>query len=129
MQSAFAEFGISFDVYSRTSREIHHKTASDFFLNLYEKGKFIEKETEQYFDPEAEQFLADRYIEGECPNCGFPNAYGDQCENCGTSLSPTELKNPRSRLSGADPVLKTTKHWFLPLDHLSGKIKKLHAVT
>ncbi len=124
MQSAFAEFGISFDVYSRTSKEIHHKTAGDFFLNLYEKGKFIEKETEQYFDPEAEQFLADRYIEGTCPNCGFESAYGDQCENCGTSLSPTELKNPRSRLSGAQPVLKTTKHWFLPLDHLSGKIKE-----
>jgi methionyl-tRNA synthetase len=124
MKSAFEEFGISFDIYSRTSKEIHHKTAGDFFLNLYEKGKFIEKETEQYYDPEAEQFLADRYIEGTCPNCGFESAYGDQCENCGTSLSPTELKNPRSRLSGAKPILKTTKHWFLPLDHLSGKIKE-----
>jgi len=123
MQSAFAEFGISFDIYSRTSKEIHHKTASDFFLKLYEKGCFEEKETEQYYDPEAEQFLADRYIEGTCPNCGFESAYGDQCENCGTSLNPTELKNPRSKLSGAKPVLRKTKHWFLPLDHLSGKIK------
>ncbi len=124
MKQSFEGFGISFDIYSRTSKEIHHKTAGDFFLDLYEKGKFIEKETEQYFDPEAEQFLADRYIEGTCPNCGFESAYGDQCENCGTSLSPTDLKNPRSRLSGAKPILKTTKHWFLPLDHLSGKIKK-----
>ena len=123
MQEAFNGFGISFDIYSRTSKPIHHETASDFFLKLYEKGSFTEKETEQYYDPEAEQFLADRYIEGTCPNCGNENAYGDQCENCGTSLSPTELKNPRSRLSGAAPVLKTTKHWFLPLDHLSGKIK------
>jgi methionyl-tRNA synthetase len=124
MQEAFEGFGISFDVYSRTSKEIHHKTASDFFLNLYEKGSFEEKETEQYYDEEAHQFLADRYIEGTCPNCGFDSAYGDQCENCGTSLSPTDLKDPRSRLSGAKPVLKKTKHWFLPLDHLSGKIKE-----
>ncbi len=123
MQSAFAEFGISFDVYSRTSKKEHHKTAQDFFLNLYEKGSFTEKETEQYYDPEAEQFLADRYIEGTCPNCGFESAYGDQCENCGSTLNATDLKNPRSRLSGAKPVLKKTKHWFLPLDHLSGKIK------
>lgn len=124
MQSAFEGFGISFDVYSRTSKEIHHQTASDFFLKLYEKGSFEEKETEQYYDEEAKQFLADRYIEGTCPNCGFDGAYGDQCENCGTSLSPTELKNPRSRLSGAKPVLRKTTHWFLPLDHLSGKIKE-----
>ncbi len=123
MSDAFQEFGISFDIYSRTSKPIHHQTASDFFLKLYEKGCFEEKTTEQYYDPEAEQFLADRYIEGTCPNCGFENAYGDQCENCGTSLSPTELKDPRSRLSGAKPVLRETKHWFLPLDHLSGKIK------
>ncbi len=123
MKSAFKEFGISFDVYSRTSKEIHHQTASDFFLNLYEKGSFEEKETAQYYDPEAKQFLADRYIEGTCPNCGFENAYGDQCENCGTSLSPMDLKNPRSRLSGAQPILKKTTHWFLPLDHLSEKIK------
>lgn len=123
MQSAFAEFGISFDIYSRTSKKIHHETASDFFLKLYEKGSFTEKETEQYYDPEAEQFLADRYIEGTCPNCGFESAYGDQCENCGSTLNATDLKNPRSRLSGAKPILKKTKHWFLPLDHLSGKIK------
>jgi methionyl-tRNA synthetase len=123
MQEAFKGFGVSFDVYGRTSNEDHHKTASDFFLKLYEKGCFEEKETEQYFDEEAQQFLADRYIEGTCPNCGFENAYGDQCENCGSSLSPTDLKNPRSRLSGAKPVLKKTTHWFLPLDHLSEKIK------
>lgn len=124
MQDAFRGFGISFDVYGRTSDKEHHKTASDFFLKLYEKGSFEEKTTEQYYDPEAEQFLADRYIEGTCPNCGFENAYGDQCENCGTSLSPTDLKNPRSRLSGAKPIKKETKHWFLPLDHLSGKIRE-----
>lgn len=123
MKKAFRDFGISFDIYSRTSDKLHHETASEFFLNLYEKGAFIEKETEQYFDPEAKQFLADRYIVGECPNCKFPDAYGDQCENCGTSLSPLELKNPRSKLSGAQPVLKSTKHWFLPLDHLSDKIE------
>ncbi len=123
MQEAFAGFGISFDTYGRTSDEEHHKTASDFFLKLYEKGCFEEKETEQYFDEEAQQFLADRYIEGTCPNCGFDGAYGDQCENCGSSLNPTDLKNPRSRLSGAAPILKKTTHWFLPLDHLSGKIK------
>ncbi|MEQ9263010.1 MAG: methionine--tRNA ligase [Owenweeksia sp.] len=124
MQNAFQGFGISFDIYSRTSKEIHHQTASDFFLKLYEKGAFTEKETEQYYDPEAEQFLADRYIEGECPNCHFPDAYGDQCENCGTSLSPTDLINPRSRLSGAQPEKRKTTHWFLPLDHLSGSIKE-----
>ena len=123
MQDAFREFGISFDIYSRTSKPIHHKTASDFFLNLYNKGSFTEKETEQYYDEEAKQFLADRYIMGECPNCHFPDAYGDQCENCGTSLSANDLINPRSALSGAQPIMKKTKHWFLPLDHLSQKIK------
>ncbi len=123
MQEAFSGFGISFDIYSRTTKEIHHKTAQEFFLNLYNKGCFTEKETEQYYDEEAGQFLADRYIEGTCPKCSFENAYGDQCENCGSSLSPTELLNPRSKLSGAKPVLKATKHWFLPLDHLSGKIR------
>lgn len=123
MQSAFKEFGIGFDIYSRTTKGIHHQTASDFFLKLYEKGSFEEKETEQYYDPEAQQFLADRYIEGECPNCGFSHAYGDQCENCGTSLSPLDLINPKSRLSGAKPERKKTKHWFLPLDHLTDKIK------
>ncbi len=123
MQQAFTDFGISFDVYSRTSKKVHHDTASEFFLKLYNKGCFEEKETEQYYDAEAQQFLADRYIEGTCPKCGNENAYGDQCENCGSSLSPTELINPRSKLSGAAPELRKTKHWFLPLDHLSGKIK------
>ncbi len=124
MRDAFADFGISFDVYHRTSEESHHRTASDFFLKLYEKGCFTEKETEQYYDPEAEQFLADRYIEGTCPNCRYEKAYGDQCENCGTSLSPNDLIEPKSRLSGAKPITKKTTHWFLPLDHLSGKIKE-----
>lgn len=123
MHEAFQEFGISFDIYSRTTKKIHHDTASDFFLKLYEKGSFTEKETEQYYDEEADQFLADRYIMGECPNCHFPDAYGDQCENCGTSLSANDLINPRSALSGAKPIKKQTKHWFLPLDHLSDKIK------
>ncbi len=123
MSEAFNEFGISFDIYSRTSKKIHHDTASDFFLKLYNKGCFTEKETEQYYDQEADQFLADRYIMGECPNCHFPDAYGDQCENCGTSLSADELINPRSALSGAKPIKKKTTHWFLPLDHLSDKIK------
>ncbi len=123
IRDSLDKIGISFDVFSRTSKEIHHKTAQDFFTKLYEKGSLEEKVTQQYFDPEAEQFIADRFIVGECPNCHFGEAYGDQCENCGTSLSPTDLINPKSRLSGAEPILKETKHWFLPLDHLSGKIK------
>jgi methionyl-tRNA synthetase len=122
MGDAFKEFGISFDIYSRTSNKTHHQTASDFFKTLYEKGSFTEQVTEQYYDEEAKQFLADRYIMGECPKCGNPNAYGDQCESCGTSLSPTDLKNPRSTLSGSKPVLKQTKNWFLPLDKLQPKI-------
>lgn len=124
MSRAFEEFGISFDIYSRTSKPEHHKMAQEFFTKLYEKGSFEEKTTEQYYDPEAEQFLADRYIMGTCPNCGYEEAYGDQCESCGSSLSPTDLKNPRSRLSGATPEKRKTKHWFLPLNHLSGKIKQ-----
>lgn len=124
MQKAFGEFGISFDVYGRTSDPIHHETASDFFTKLYNKGSLEKRVTEQYFDPEAQQFLADRYIEGTCPNCNYDRAYGDQCENCGKTLSPTDLKNPRSRLSGAKPVKKETAHWFLQLDHLSGKIRE-----
>ncbi len=116
IKKSFEDFGISFDVYSRTSAPIHHKTASDFFKKLYDDGKFIEKSTEQYYDEENKQFLADRYITGTCPHCGNENAYGDQCENCGTSLSPLELKNPKSALSGNIPVLKETKHWYLPLD-------------
>lgn len=123
IRDSLDQIGISFDVFSRTSKEIHHKTAQDFFTKLYEKGSLEEKVTQQYFDPEAEQFIADRFIVGECPNCHFGEAYGDQCENCGTSLSPTDLISPKSRLSGAEPILKETKHWFLPLDHLSGKIK------
>ena len=116
IKKSFEDFGISFDVYSRTSAPIHHETASDFFKKLYEDGKFIEKSNEQYYDEENNQFLADRYITGTCPHCGNENAYGDQCENCGTSLSPLELKNPKSALSGNVPVLKETKHWYLPLD-------------
>lgn len=116
IKESFQKFGISFDVYSRTSSEIHHQTASDFFKKLYETGKFIEQTSEQYFDEENQQFLADRYIIGTCPKCGFEKAYGDQCESCGTSLSPTELINPTSMISGNAPVLKETKHWYLPLD-------------
>ncbi|MBK9291801.1 MAG: methionine--tRNA ligase [Bacteroidetes bacterium] len=116
IKASFEEFGISFDVYSRTSAPIHHQTAADFFSRLYEKGVFIEQSSQQYFDEEAGQFLADRYITGTCPHCSFEKAYGDQCERCGTSLSPLDLINPRSALSGNAPVLKETKHWYLPLD-------------
>ncbi len=115
-KKAFADFGISFDIYSRTSNKIHYETASAFFKTLYDKGTFIEKTTQQYFDTEANQFLADRYITGTCPHCGNPAAYGDQCESCGTSLNATDLKEPRSTLSGSTPVMKDTRHWFLPLD-------------
>ncbi len=123
MGDAFKEFGISFDIYSRTSSKIHHQTASDFFKTLYEKGSFTEQVTEQYYDESAQQFLADRYIVGTCPKCKNPNAYGDQCENCGSSLNATDLIEPRSTLSGSKPVLKQTKNWFLPLDKLQPKIK------
>ncbi|WP_372950501.1 methionine--tRNA ligase [Mariniphaga sp.] len=116
IKKSFKDFGISFDVYSRTSAEIHHKTASEFFKKMYDQGQFIEKTSEQYYDEENQQFLADRYIIGTCPKCGFEKAYGDQCESCGTSLSPTELINPTSMISGNQPVLKETKHWYLPLD-------------
>ena len=116
IKDSFEEFGISFDIYSRTSNEVHHKTASEFFLKLYDDGKFIEKSSKQYFDPQEKMFLADRYITGTCPHCGYEKAYGDQCEQCGTSLSATELINPKSAISGNEPVLKETKHWFLPLD-------------
>ena len=116
IKKSFEDFGISFDVYSRTSAPIHHNTASDFFTKLYENNKFIEKTNEQYYDEENNQFLADRYITGTCPHCGYDKAYGDQCESCGTSLSPLELENPKSALSGNIPVLKETKHWYLPLD-------------
>lgn len=123
MKEAFADFGVSFDIYSRTSNATHHQTASDFFKTLYEKNVFTEQVTEQYYDDEAKQFLADRYITGECPKCHNPGAYGDQCEKCGTSLNPTDLINPKSSLSGSKPVLKATKNWFLPLDKLQSKIK------
>ena len=116
IKKSFEDFGIAFDIYSRTSSDIHKKTASDFFLKLYNKGEFEEKTSEQYYDEEAQMFLADRYIMGECPHCGNPNAYGDQCESCGTSLNPTDLKNPRSTISGSTPVMRATKHWYLPLD-------------
>lgn len=115
-KETFEKFGIGFDMYHRTSEKIHHELSQEFFLKLYEKGEFIEKESEQYYDEEYGQFLADRYITGTCPVCGNEGAYGDQCEKCGSSLSPTELKNPKSTLSGKTPILKTTKHWYLPLD-------------
>ncbi len=116
IKKSFEEFGISFDVYSRTTSATHHKMASDFFRTLYDKGEFIEKTSEQYYDEEAQQFLADRYITGECPHCHAEGAYGDQCEKCGTSLSSLDLINPKSAISGSKPVLRETKHWYLPLD-------------
>ena len=116
IKDTFERFGVSFDIYSRTSSEVHHRMASDFFRTLYDKGVFLEKESDQYYDEEAGQFLADRYITGTCPHCGNEHAYGDQCERCGTSLSPTELINPRSAISGSAPVMRRTKHWYLPLD-------------
>ncbi len=116
IKNAFAEFGIKFDVYSRTTSKTHKKVASDFFKKLYEDGKFIEQTSEQYYDTEAKQFLADRYITGKCPHCGNEKAYGDQCESCGTSLSATDLINPKSAISGSIPEMRETKHWYLPLD-------------
>lgn len=124
IKKSFKEFDISFDVYSRTSAPIHHETASDFFTTLYKKGEFIEKETENYFDENAKQFLADRYIVGTCPHCSYEKAYGDQCENCGSQLSPLELINPKSRLSGNTPILKNTKHWYLPLDKYEPELRQ-----
>ncbi|MBS1524143.1 MAG: methionine--tRNA ligase [Bacteroidetes bacterium] len=124
IKQSFEEFGISFDIYHRTSSAIHHDLSQEFFLNLYEKGEFVEKYSEQYFDEDFQQFLADRYITGTCPNCKYPNAYGDQCENCGTSLNPTDLINPISTLSGKPPVLKATKHWYLPLDKYQPWLEK-----
>ncbi|MDR1226509.1 MAG: methionine--tRNA ligase [Prevotellaceae bacterium] len=124
IKDSFEKFGISFDIYSRTSSKIHHKTASDFFRKLYDDGKFIEKPSEQYYDEEARQFLADRYITGTCPKCGNESAYGDQCEKCGSTLSPTELINPRSTISGAKPVMKETSHWYLPLDQYEPWLKQ-----
>lgn len=115
MKNSFEKFGISFDIYSRTSNQIHHHTAQEFFLNLYEKNDFIEESSQQFYDEQEKTFLADRYIQGTCPNCGYEKAYGDQCENCGTSLSPKDLIKPVSVLSGKPPVLRETRHWFLPL--------------
>ncbi|KAF0238141.1 MAG: methionyl-tRNA [Prolixibacteraceae bacterium] len=124
IKDSFHKFGISFDVYSRTSAKIHHETASGIFRKLYDTGKLIEKTTEQYYDEENKQFLADRYITGTCPKCSFERAYGDQCESCGTALSPTELINPVSMISGNQPVLKETKHWYMPLDHYEPWLKE-----
>lgn len=124
IKKSFEEFGISFDIYSRTTSETHHKLASDFFKKLYEEGKLLEQETEQYYDEEAHQFLADRYITGECPHCHHEGAYGDQCEHCGSDLSPMELINPKSAVSGSKPVIKKTKNWYLPLNEYQTWLKK-----
>ena len=124
IKKSFEEFGITFDIYSRTTSATHHQMASDFFRTLYDKGEFIEKTSEQYYDEEAKQFLADRYITGTCPHCGNEKAYGDQCEACGTSLSPTDLKDPKSAISGSKPVMRETKHWYLPLDKWEPFLRK-----
>ncbi|KAA6337829.1 Methionine--tRNA ligase [termite gut metagenome] len=124
IKDSFQEFGISFDIYSRTTSKTHHELAAQFFRLLYDKGKFIEKVSEQYYDEETHQFLADRYITGECPHCHAEGAYGDQCEKCGTSLSPTDLLNPKSSISGSKPVMKKTKHWYLPLNNYEDWLRK-----
>ena len=124
IKDSFKEFGISFDIYSRTTSSTHREVASDFFRKLYDKGEFVEKTSMQYYDEEAKQFLADRYITGECPHCHAEGAYGDQCEKCGTSLSPTDLINPKSAISGSQPVMKETKHWYLPLDKHEGWLRQ-----
>jgi methionyl-tRNA synthetase len=115
-KDTFEKMGISFDFYHRTSDALHHETTQEFFRTLYKKGEFVEIESDQYYDEKAKQFLADRYIVGTCPKCGNSEAYGDQCEKCGSSLSPTELINPVSKLTGEKPVMRTTSHWYLPLD-------------
>ena len=124
IKESFKKFGISYDIYSRTSSQIHHETAAEFFKTLYNKGEFVEKISKQYFDEAESQFLADRYIIGTCPKCEYEAAYGDQCENCGSSLSPEELINPRSVISGNKPILKETKHWYLPLDKYENWLKQ-----
>jgi methionyl-tRNA synthetase len=124
IKKSFEDFGIAFDIYSRTSSAIHEKTASEFFRKLYDKGEFIEKTSEQYYDEEAKQFLADRYITGKCPHCGNEKAYGDQCEACGTSLNPLDLIEPKSAISGSRPILRETKHWYLPLDKHEAWLRK-----
>ncbi len=116
IEKAFKDFGIEFDIYHRTTAELHHQTASEFFKDLNEKGSFIQETSEQFYDEEHQQFLADRYVTGECPKCGHDAAYGDQCEKCGSSLSPTDLINPKSTLSGKTPVLRETSHWYLPMN-------------
>ncbi|WP_290100358.1 class I tRNA ligase family protein, partial [uncultured Muribaculum sp.] len=124
IKDSFEELGISFDVYSRTTSGEHAKTASEFFKHLYDKGEFVEQASMQLYDPEARQFLADRYVTGKCPHCGNERAYGDQCESCGTSLSPEELIEPRSAITGAKPELRETKHWYLPLDKWEPALRK-----
>ena len=124
IKDSFEELGISFDIYSRTTSDIHTKTASDFFRKLYDKGEFVEKTSMQYYDADANQFLADRYITGTCPHCGYDHAYGDQCEHCGTSLNATDLINPRSAITGNVPVLRETKHWYMPLDKWEPALRK-----
>lgn len=124
IKESFEGLGISFDIYSRTTSKVHHETASEFFRHLYDKGEFIEQSSEQLYDPEAGQFLADRYVTGECPHCHNPKAYGDQCEACGTSLNATDLINPKSAISGATPELRTTRHWYLPLDKWEPKLRQ-----
>lgn len=124
IKGSFEQFGISFDIYSRTSSKTHHQTASDYFKKLYDTGKFVEQSSEQFYDPKEKQFLADRYIKGTCPSCGFAEAYGDQCESCGSTLSPSELINPKSMLSGEAPIMKATKHWYFPLDQYEGWLRQ-----
>ncbi|XOV94358.1 MAG: methionine--tRNA ligase [Bacteroidota bacterium] len=124
IKKSFEDFGISFDIYHRTSSPTHHETAAGFFKKLHDEGKFQEQTSKQFFDPIEKQFLADRYIKGTCPTCSFPEAYGDQCENCGSTLSPAELINPKSMLSGAEPVLEETKHWYFPLDQYEDWLKE-----
>ncbi|HAV30229.1 MAG TPA: methionine--tRNA ligase, partial [Saprospirales bacterium] len=119
-RKSFKGMGISFDMFHRTSDSLHHETAQEFFKTLYDQGEFKEEVSEQYYDDEAKQFLADRYIKGTCPKCGHDSAYGDQCENCGSTLSPIELIDPISTITGTSPILKATKHWYLPLDKYEG---------
>lgn len=123
IKDSFEKFGISFDIYHRTSSKLHHETASEFFQKMQAEGKFTVENSEQFYDEKEKQFLADRYIKGTCPTCSFPEAYGDQCENCGSTLSPSELKNPKSMLSGEAPIMKETKHWYLPLDQYEPWLK------
>lgn len=124
IKKSFEDFGISFDIYSRTSNKVHHETASEIFKTLYDKGEFVEKISKQFYDEQEKQFLSDRYIIGTCPKCGYEEAYGDQCEKCGSALSPNELINPKSTISGNKPVLKETKHWYLPLDKYENELRE-----